>query len=303
MTEHASPAASIAAYSRRALDMPLEGPAQLVVTAALGTAHLVGAFEPWGGETEGGIPAFRRGTGGATVTLHPGDVYLGLSLRDPAALVACDAPRLLNRYVRPLLRALSTFGTKASYFGRDWVSAGKRPVAAVAFGYDEVSQRSLVEAFVGVDAPFADRPWPSFAGADAASLCELHRAPCQPDDVVRAVAAAYEKDYALGCLKSVHGVAELLSPEASYLASVEEAMGPVGVRRLDGRLHVAGIFMSSRDAVRRLDASLTTLRRDAPPDLVAGVVDAAFAGPEAALFGVRSLHSFRDAIVAAARAS
>lgn len=302
MTEHASPAASIAAHSRRALDMPLEGPAQLVVTEVRGSAHLVGAFEPWTGEGSDGIPAFRRGTGGATVTLHPGDVYVGLALREPGALVACDAPRLLNRYVRPLLRALSTFGTKASYFGRDWVSAGKRPVAAVAFGYDEVTGRSLVEAFVGVEAPFADRPWPSFGGADAASLVELRGAPCEPGQALRAVAAAYEKDYALDCAKAVHGVAELLAPEPSYLASVEEAMGPVGVRFVDGRLHTAGIFMSSRDAVRRLDASLATLRRDASPDLVSGVVDAAFGPPESALFGVRTLHSFRDAIVAAARA-
>ncbi len=301
MTEHASPAASIAAHSRRALDMPLEGAAHLVVTEVSGSARLVGAFEPWTEEAEHGMPAFRRGTGGATVTVHPGDVYLGLSLREPGALVACDASRLLNRYVRPLLRALSTFGTKASYFGRDWVSAAKRPVAAVSFGYDELSRRCLVEAFVGVDAPFADRPWPSFAGEGAVSLGELRGAPCEPGAVLRAVAAAYEKEYALGCAKAVHGVAQLLAPEPSYLASVDEAMGPVGVRYLDGRMHVAGIFMSSRDAVRRLDAALATLRRDASPDLVGGVVDAAFAGPEAALFGVRTLHSFRDAIVEACR--
>ncbi len=301
MTAHASPASSIAAHSRRALDLPLEGAAQLVVTEVLGRAELVGAFEPWAGAAEDEIPAFRRGTGGGTVTLHPGDLYLGLSLREPGALVACDAPRLLNRYVRPLLRALSTFGVKANYFGRDWVSAGKRPLAAVAFGYDEATRRCLVEAFVGVDAPFAARPWPSFAGADAASLVQLRGAPCEPGEVLRVVAAAYEKEYALGCVKSVQGVAELLAPEPTYLASVEEAMGKVGVRRLDGRLHGAGIFMSSRDAVRRLDASLATLRRDAPPEVVAGVVEAAFAGPEAALFGVRTLASFRDAIVAACR--
>jgi hypothetical protein len=301
--ERTSPAASIAAYSLRALDVPLDVPAQLVVTEASESAHLVGAFEPWAGLLGGEEPAFRRGTGGATVTLRPGDVYLALTLREPSALVPCDPSKLLNRYLRPLLAALSSFGVKAAYFGRDWISAGKRPVAAVAFAYDEESRRCLVEAFVGVAAPFAASPWPSFMGAAAASLDAITGKTLESAAVVQAIASAYEKAYGLGATWAVPGVAGVLSPEPSYLAAVPEGMGPVGLRRLDGRMRVAGIFMSSRDAVRRLDASLATLRADASPALVGGVVDAAFGSPEAALFGVRSLGSFRDAILAAMAAT
>src|SRR5687767_6396512 len=103
---------------------------------------------------EGGPPLVRRHSGGPTIAAGPGTLHLWLSLPRPDALVPCDAPRLLNRYVRPLLRGLSKLGAPAIYGGRDWVSVARRPVAWVGFAHDEASGASLVEAFIALERPF-----------------------------------------------------------------------------------------------------------------------------------------------------
>ena len=80
------------------------------------------------------------------------------------ALVACDESRLVNRYVRPLLRALTKVGATAHFFGRDWVSVAGRPVAWVGFAHDAGTRRTVFEAVVAVGAPYVVRARESTGG-------------------------------------------------------------------------------------------------------------------------------------------
>ncbi len=109
------------------LDAPLAHPAELYVSRLQEEALVAGAFQRCPADVRARL---QRVSGGVVVETGPGTVHLVLALDRPAALVPCDAARLVNRYVRPLLSALTRLGVKASYYGRDWVSATKRPVAA-----------------------------------------------------------------------------------------------------------------------------------------------------------------------------
>src|SRR5579863_795327 len=114
----------IAAHSREALDRPLAQPGELWTAVARGEGLLLGAFQRGSSGPEMGAPRarWRRGSGGPTVRLGPGTVHVALALAHPGALTACDEKRIVNRSVRPLLRALTRVGATAHFFGRDWVS-------------------------------------------------------------------------------------------------------------------------------------------------------------------------------------
>src|SRR5688500_11031086 len=68
---------------------------------------------------EGGPRVVRRLSGGPALWAGPGTLHLWLSLPRPDALVPGAPPRLVNRYVRPLLRGLTRLGAPALYGGRD----------------------------------------------------------------------------------------------------------------------------------------------------------------------------------------
>jgi hypothetical protein len=96
-----------------------------------------------------GLVVTRRLSGGPPVVAPAGTVHLVLALPTPDALVPdADAARLVNRYVRPLLRALGRMGVPGRYFGRDTVVAAKQSVAWVGFAHHAGSGASVVEAFV-----------------------------------------------------------------------------------------------------------------------------------------------------------
>lgn len=76
----------------------------------------------------------RRASSGTAAFVGERGLFVSLALPDVAALFADASPRvLLNRNVRPLLRALRRAGLAGSYFGREWLSAGREPVALVGF--------------------------------------------------------------------------------------------------------------------------------------------------------------------------
>ncbi len=106
---------------------------------------------------------FRRRTGGPAVFAGEGVVYAALALRHASVLMDCPADRVLNRNVRGFLGALSECGTPAHYFGREWLSVHRQPVAAV--GWARGADGSvLVEAFIGVSrSPFVSESWPRAA--------------------------------------------------------------------------------------------------------------------------------------------
>src|SRR5258707_11456895 len=149
-------AAGIAEHSRTALDRPLHYPAELRVAVVRDGALLLGAFQR-GADMPSGWPLARRGSGGPAVLVGEGTIYVGLSLAYPGAFLGGDEKRIVNRAVRPLLRALNRnmAGGLAHFFGRDWISVNRRPAAWVGFAHDATSRRTLFEAFVAGRAPLA----------------------------------------------------------------------------------------------------------------------------------------------------
>lgn len=302
-------ARALAARSWAALDRPLACSAELSVGVALDGALVLGAFQRASEAGEGPLPIVRRGSGGAAAWVAPGSIWVSLALARLGAVVPCDAPRLLNRYVRPLLRGLTRAGTLAHYFGRDWVSADKRPVALVAFGYDQASGRGLVEAIVGVEAPFASGPRASFLGKEPASLRALGSRKA-PDEIGIEIVRAYEALATEAALPierldgaSSDAAGQAVADEPAWAASRDEALGRIAAG-LDarGRMRLGGELMVARDALARLEAGFVALgERQREPAAVSAVVDGALGDPSAALFGVKELASICDVLVEAAR--
>ena len=283
----------IAASSGASLDRPLRCPAELSLAIASDDAVLAGAFQRATG--------LRRGSGGPEVRVGPGTVHVALALTHPGSLVSCDEKHIVNRHVRPLLRALTKAGgtrAAAHFFGRDWISIAHRPVAWVGFAHDATTRRTLFEAFVAVRTPFALTARASFLGKAQATLEALARAPVDEGRLVQAIADAYSGDVAFTVLDWPDAPSpDTDAPaEPAWGAVVDEAIGPIGagpdrrgVFRVGGDLHV------SRDALARLE----TLAAAAPEAELGRVVDETLAAPGVALDGVRSLTSVRDVIAAA----
>jgi hypothetical protein len=307
----------IAAVSRGALDRPLAVPAELWVATASSEAVLVGAFQR-GVDLSPEWRLLRRGSGGPEVRVGPGTVHVALAMEAPGALVPCDEQRIVNRAVRPLLRALTRTGSLAHFFGRDWISVAHRPVGWVGFAHDATSRRTLFEAFVGVRTPFATGQRPSFLGRPFASLDSLQERPQvehqphpQPQaQAQRLVDAIVESYVALTSAPAVEvasplPVAALPSdpgddPRADppWTATCEEAIGVLGAGPdARGKFRVGGDILVSRDALARLEARV----QDADESELARIVDETLAGPGIALDGVKSLTSVRDVIARARR--
>jgi hypothetical protein len=302
-------AQELAAHSRSALDRPLAEPAELWVAVARDDAVLVGAFQR-GADMAPEWPLVRRGSGGPEVRVAPGTVHIALALAHPGALPRfADEKRIVNRAVRPLLRALAQTGSLAHYFGRDWVSVEHRPVAWVGFAHDAASRRTLFEAFVGVRTPFALGPRASFLGKAAATLESLRERPLEPlersastaERLASAVVDAYvahaggeARDLAPAEVSAAGaGASDDPRSEPPWAATCEEAIGLVGAG-LDARgvLRVGGDLLVSRDALARLEERLA----GAAPADVPRVVDETLAAPGVALHGVKSLTSIADVV-------
>lgn len=314
------PAAELAAISAGALDRPLTHSAELVVAVPGDAALVLGSMQRFAELSRDAAafgvaapaPVLRRGSGGGEVAVGPGSVWVQLALASPSALVACEPDRLLNRYVRPLLRALAKVGAVARYFDRDWVSVANAPVAGVSFAHDATTGRALVEAFVAVTTPFAVRERASFLGKKPLTLRGTgvgHEV--DVGRVADAVIDAYAAAYGLGELsldtasEMTRALARDLAGGASadprseppWAATRQEAIGIVGAGRDGaGRLCVGGELMASRDVIARLEAEIAA----APDDVerIDRAVDA-LAAPSVAMLGVRTLRSIRDVITEA----
>lgn len=249
------------------------------------------------------LPRVRRGSGGPLARVGPGSVWVQLALASPTALVAdADPSTLLNRYVRPLLRALTRSGALAHYFGRDWVSVARRPAGVVAFAHDAGSGRTCLEALVGVGTAFTDAPRSSFLGKVPVALAEV--APrATPAAVADAIAAAYAEAYAAGAAADLTVRLEegtTLGEEPAWACRMEEAIGTVAAGRDEaGVLRLGGEWMASRDAVARVEAAVAALGTAPSSEAIAAAADDAFGDPAVALFGVRALASFATVLAAA----
>jgi hypothetical protein len=297
-----------AARSRAMLTRPLAGDAELEIGTFTEAGALAGAFQ------RGQEP--RRGSGGPRVHVGPGTLRVALLLERPDALVPCDAPRLVNRYVRPLLRALAKSGAVAHYFGRDWLAVAHRPAGAALFAHDAATGRAAFEAFVAVTTPFVapgDVARGSFLGKAPGTLATLTGRPFDPalqaalaDRVVSAYAEAYARTpHPLDAEAVVTGASadDAEADDTAWEATVEEVIGTVGAgKNARGRFEVGGDFLASTGAVRAVAEGAEALAQGsrAPTRAdVAQLVQAAFGTHGVALLGVRSLESLADVIARA----
>jgi hypothetical protein len=289
----------LASWSRASLDRPLARDAELWVATAGDEAVLLGAFQRGAGMPDGWT-LLRRGSGGPEVRVGPGTVHVALALAHPGALTPCDEKRIVNRLVRPLLRALTRTGSLAHYFGRDWVSVAHRPAAWVGFAHDATTRRTSLEAFVAVRTPFATGQRDSFLGKPHGTLESIGARAVDPARVVEAIVDAY--------VLAAGGAVDLPVTEAAgtdegdpradppWAATAQEAIGLVAAGPdARGVLRVGGDLLASRDAIARLEARAASASLDELPQ----AVDEALAAPGVALDGVRSLESVRDVLARA----
>ncbi len=303
----ALPPAEIAARSREALDRPLAHDVELTIAHATGEAVLLGAFQRVGARDGKDVKYtfHRRGSGGAAFFVGPGTLWVSLALATLDALGPCPPDKILNRHVRPLLRALRRCGALAHYFGRDWVSVAHRPAAAIGFAHDRASGRTHVEAFVAVSTPFVrteDAGRASFLGKAPGTLEELTGKPLAMDRLSSAVAEAFVPDAIPFTLAQLVDAGTDPRDDAradpAWTVTAEEAIGEIGVAiDASGRLTVGGDLMVSRDALTDLHGRLAS-GEDADHAL-----DASLAAQGVALEGVRSLRSFAELIVRARASS
>jgi hypothetical protein len=317
-------ARALAAHSRAALDRPLTHAGELWTAVASDEAILLGAFQrrpssasgvpgrtdpgpllaspprapP--GDTSPDLALFRRGSGGPAVRLGPGTVHVALALAHPGALVACDEKRIVNRYVRPLLRALTRVGALAHFFGRDWVSVHHRPAAWVGFAHDATTRRTFFEAFVAVDTPVHVGSRTSFLGKTPGTLAEILGKRVEPERVADAIVEAYVAAFGVGAVELEALPDDVEDDDAPrdppWAATTEEAIGTLGAGPdARGVFRVGGDLLVSRDALARLEARLPSTANDA----LAALVDETLAAPGVALDGVRSLASVLRVIEAA----
>jgi hypothetical protein len=300
-------AADIGAHSRAMLDRPLgTDTAELWVATAADDAVMVGAFQRGAG-IEADCPLVRRGSGGPAVRLGAATVHVALALGHPSALIACAENTIVNRYVRPLLRALTKVASLAHFFGSDWISVAHRPVAWVGFAHDATTRRSAFEAFVALRTPFALAPRPSFRGKPHATLEEVTGKQIDPAGLADAIVDSYGRlDRAIEChprerATEVAAAAAGADPrdDPPWAATREEAIGILGAGPdTGGTFRIGGDLLVSRDALGRLEARV----RAATDAELAIAIDETLAAPGVALDGVRSLGSIRDVILAARHA-
>lgn len=296
-----------------ALDRPLEGDAELAVMAVTTGATVLGAFQRHHGALPS-PPIVRRISGGAFVRVDRGTLHVVLALARPAALVACDARHIVNRYVRPLLRALTKSGALAHYFGRDWVSVAKRPVGQVGFAHDSRTGRAVFEAFVAVTHAFAPAGRASFLGKEPATLeavtgrsFDLSLLQARIADTY---AAEYERFVEPRPFEPPNGdSAPAPAPAADeprWAASLDEVIGVVGAGAdASGQLRLGGDLLASRDALDRVASRVAALPDDTADieRVVGAIVDQELSPTSVGFDGVRDLATVRDVLVRARAAA
>jgi lipoate-protein ligase A len=271
-----------------------------------------------------GLAVVRRVGGGRSVAA--GDGTVGVLLATPSGERLADAPftvdRTLNRYVRGLLSGLRDLGARsAAWFGRDFVAADSRRVAAVS---QEAGPDGplLLEAVIGVRRPVAPddallrhRPHadPRVAGPPAVTLAELAGRTPSFDEVAAALMRGWgelhrrEPEPVEGDLPEAP-VPDALEDEAGLAAGapvevpigfVEALAGAAAGRLVAPRLR--GDLMAPAHVLSALEGSLEGAPLDALE--VGQRVDAAFRLPFAFAHGLRSLRALADAALQAGHAA
>ena len=245
----------------------------------------------------------RRLSGGPALLAGPGTLHLTLALPSADALVEGGPHKIVNRYVRPLLRALGRLGAPARYVGRDWVSVGQRPVAWVGFAHHAGTGAAFFEAFLAVDHPFALPPeadgYPArrnrpFFDLRPATLRELRGESLTMETVGDRVWQAYEKAHGAALDRAPFAEAELRPPDpddrSPFGALEEEAIGFVGA--IGGPSpELGGDLMASEDLMLALGAALAPLGPSASEDEVTQALGEAIGRTGGVIDGLRDQFS------------
>jgi hypothetical protein len=189
----------------------------------------------------------------------------------------------------------------AHFFGRDWVSVGKRPAAWVGFAHDATTRRTLFEAFVAVRIPFAPKQRPSFLGRPHGTLESIVGRALDPYHIATAVAEAYAVGTDASSIEAptIPMDSEDVLSDPPWRATCEEAIGTLGAGPdAHGKFRVGGDLLVSRDALSRLETLAPTVHDD---DL-GRIVNETLVAPGVALDGVKSLESVRQVIARARQA-
>jgi len=261
----------------------IEGDAEIETRVLEREEVVLGAFQRTC-EVKTDLPLSRRASGGAAVRCGPGTVHVVVAVPAP------EAPnKILNRLVRPLLKAITKQSIVTSYFGRDWISAAHRPIGYVCFAHHSQTERTVFEAFVATKTPFALGRRASFQGKDPTEVA------VDPEKLVEGIVASYASAFMLDVERKPIDDAPVLSSldEPEWLAKVDEAIGPIYA----DRTHLGGELMASSDAMERVHERL----RSAPDDFeqIGEVIDEEFTNKAVALEGVRDLHSLQMAVAKA----
>jgi hypothetical protein len=305
LVRSAASAEEVARRSWNVLSRPL--PAGVVAELTVSTvapgqsAVLLGRFqrEPDAAGLHPGAPRLRRASGGTHVHLGGGDVHVLLSLASADALVACTPASLVNRHVRPVLRALG-----GAFFGRDWIAGprelSRRPVAFAGFAHHAGSGRAALEVIL----PGADG-WCDPSRASHRGLAPAHVE--HPARFAEAIVSAFEAAFgsALGAGSAAPGEDAPAADTVPWTASLDEAMGPLRAGRdIGGALRFGGEIFASADRVDALGPAVDAAMKAAPADRSAAVgalVDAAFTETGGVIVGVGDLANVRAVLLAACR--
>ncbi|MCK6586595.1 MAG: hypothetical protein L6Q76_03315 [Polyangiaceae bacterium] len=180
-----------------------EGTAILSASVIEGRAVVLGAAQRAGRVVDmdacarAGVLVARRSSTGTAAYVGGRSILWSLALPDVAALVADATPRtLINRNVRPFLRALAGAGLQAHYFGREWIAVRRAPAALL--GLDGTREGAvLLEVIAGFDEPIAipdelvtplEREVQRFRGRSPEALAAMREAPGDPLELAGRVA-------------------------------------------------------------------------------------------------------------------
>lgn len=278
---------SMEGLAHRVEDLATDGTARLAVATFAEDELVLGAFERRASATisAGSRRVSWRVSGGRALLAGPGSLHVRLALPHASALVGdADVPRLVNRHVRPLLRALTRLGATATYLGRDFVTVGRRPAGWVGFAHHAASGRAAFEAIVGVSHAFADAADARWGGHAPWTLEAAVGREVDVAEVERAISAEYERAYpglerddASG-LRTSHA-----DDRAAWSVRHEAPIGVVGARFEDGDFALGGELVASEDLV---DAVGRALRGGARGE--AALRTALDAVPAGELVGVRA---------------
>ncbi len=184
-------------------------PAVLYGAGLVGDAVALGLWQRGADAVNGeaaegaGVRVLRRSTGGPTAWAGDGVVYVALCLRHASVFTSCPPDRVLNRNVRGVLGGLGLSGSPAHYFGREWLSVARRPVALV--GWDRLRDgRVLLELFIARERSFVpgsvldgypEREEPPFLGKEPITLAEAWSELRSVERIVRWIAEGHRSRF------------------------------------------------------------------------------------------------------------